>query len=305
MSTRYVWNRYSRNTNYAFEQADVENTSQSSPLKCGELDSDAGNRLFLAVFKSRPTPTSNRAARYNGTYAILDGTNDRDFYTSEYPWAAIIADDSNYSADAIEEDGFPRYPSVGNTYEGTVYLNESWHNTSSDGILYHATSPNGDRTERWYPRIQYDASLRSYYLNLSFAGSNPGRYIYEHEIETDYSQGSTNYGHIASASSGAYPQNSYSGNYWYIYQGSDSIDPAAVTLPAGIFGGDTVTVTVTPSAGKVYGGNVTYTWQYRLDGGAWQSLGSGAGVTQQLTVPAGTGTVEVQVRANDDLGFTS
>ena len=70
-------------------------------------------------------------------------------------------------------------------------------------------------------------------------------------------------------------------------------------------GGDTVTVTVTPSAGKVYGGTVSYTWQYRLDGGTWQSLASGTAATQQLTVPAGTNTVEVQVRANDDLGFTS
>lgn len=112
-------------------------------------------------------------------------------------------------------------------------------------------------------------------------------------------------GSVSSASSGAYPTDGWRSPYWYEYQGADTIDPAAVSLPASIFGGDTVTATVTPSAGKVYGGNVTYTWQYRLDGGAWQSLASGTAATQQLTVPAGTNTVEVQVRANDDLGFTS
>lgn len=112
-------------------------------------------------------------------------------------------------------------------------------------------------------------------------------------------------GSVSSASSGAYPTDGWRSPYWYEYQGSDTIDPAAVTLPASIMGGDTVTVTVTPSAGKVYGGTVSYTWQYRLDGGAWQSLASGTAATQQLTVPAGTNTVEVQVRANDDLGFTS
>ena len=124
-------------------------------------------------------------------------------------------------------------------------------------------------------------------------------------ISRRISQGGTNYGPITNASSRAYPNNGSSGSSWYVYQGADTIDPAAVTLPASIMGGDTVTVTVTPSAGKVYGGTVSYTWQYRLDGGAWQSLASGTAATQQLTVPAGTNTVEVQVRANDDLGFTS
>ena len=123
-------------------------------------------------------------------------------------------------------------------------------------------------------------------------------------ISRNITQGSL-LGYNSSASSGAYPSNGSSGSNWYVYQGSDTIDPAAVSLPASIFGGDTVTATVTPSAGKVYGGTVTYTWQYRLDGGAWQSLASGTAATQQLTVPAGTNTVEVQVRANDDLGFTS
>lgn len=112
-------------------------------------------------------------------------------------------------------------------------------------------------------------------------------------------------GSVSSASSGAYPTDGWRSPYWYEYQGADTIDPAAVSLPASIFGGDTVTATVSPSVGKVYGGTVTYTWQYRLDGGAWQSLASGTVATQQLTVPAGTNTVEVQVRANDDLGFTS
>ena len=126
------------------------------------------------------------------------------------------------------------------------------------------------------------------------------RYRTQRAADYDDPQGS-----VSSASSGAYPTDGWRSPYWYVYQGSDTVDPAAVSLPASIFGGDTVTATVTPSTGKVYGGTVTYTWQYRLDGGAWQSLASGTAATQQLTVPAGTNTVEVQVRANDDLGFTS
>ena len=138
--------------------------------------------------------------------------------------------------------------------------------------------------------------------SVSVSCSTATLYRYRTQRAADYDDPQ---GSVSSASSGAYPTNGWRSPYWYVYQGADTIDPAAVTLPASIMGGDTVTVTVTPSAGKVYGGTVTYTWQYRLDGGAWQSLGSGAGTTQSLTVPAGTGTVEVQVRAADDLGFTS
>ena len=138
--------------------------------------------------------------------------------------------------------------------------------------------------------------------SISVSCSTATLYRYRTQRAADYDDPQ---GSVSSASSGAYPTNGWRSPYWYVYQGADTIDPAAVSLPASIFGGDTVTATVTPSAGKVYGGTVTYTWQYRLDGGAWQSLASGTAATQQLTVPAGTNTVEVQVRANDDLGFTS
>lgn len=305
MSTRYVWNKYSCNTGYQFHQVDVENISQSKPFKCGEKDSDAGSDIFLALFKSQPIPTGRGSAKYTGTYTLLDGTNDRTFYTSEYPWAAVVANDKSWAPNARKNDGFPEYPSAGNTYSGTITLHESWATSSSYGVLYHASSPNGAKTERWYPRSQHNASLRGYYLNLSYAGTDPGEYLYEYEIETIYSQGSTSYGQVTSADSGAYPANSYSGSYWYRSQGSDTIDPAAVTLPASIFGGDTVAVNVTPSSGKTYGGTVSYTYQYRLDGGAWETLATTTETSQTITVPKGTSTVEVQVCAQDDLGFTS
>lgn len=46
---------------------------------------------------------------------------------------------------------------------------------------------------------------------------------------TRYKKGSTSYGNVSSGSSGAYPANSYSGNYWYVKKGNDTIDPASVT----------------------------------------------------------------------------
>lgn len=206
-----------------------------------------------------------------------------------------------------EERSTPRYSSVDGAMSGDAF---SYHNNFNEGdtvICYFLCIKDPDKNtvrECWGAggdriMVEYNDSS-SIRVAVSGGASNLRHYTTQRAADHDDPQGS-----VSSASSGAYHTDGWRSPYWYEYQGSDTIDPAAVTLPAGIFGGDTVTVTVTPSAGKVYGGNVTYTWQYRLDGGAWQSLGSGAGTTQSLTVPAGTSTVEVQVRANDDLGFTS
>lgn len=131
-------------------------------------------------------------------------------------------------------------------------------------------------------------------------------YCWRRTASLEYSQGSTNYGPVSSADSGAYPSDGSSGSNWYVYQGSDNIDPASVTIPASIQGGTSIDITVTPSTGKTYGGTVSYTYQYKLDNGGWQALsGPTTATTQQLTVPKGTASVQVQVQAQDNLGFTS
>lgn len=198
-----------------------------------------------------------------------------------------------------EDVSRPRYSSVSGEFAlrnvNTKNLNDG---DSQDCTYFYLTGEEdtvyGDSGDSVNVRYNDSSSIR--------VSSSATLYRYRTQRAADYDDPQ---GSVSSASSGAYPTDGWRSPYWYVYQGADTIDPAAVSLPASIFGGDTVTATVTPSAGKVYGGTVTYTWQYRLDGGAWKSLASGAGTTQSLTVPAGTNTVEVQVRANDDLGFTS
>lgn len=206
-----------------------------------------------------------------------------------------------------EQRSTPRYSSVDGAMSGDAFSRYNNFNEGDYDICYFFCLEDPDTNtvrECWGAggdriMVEYNdsSSLRGV---VSGGASNLRHYTTQRAADYDDPQGS-----VSSASSGAYPTDGWRSPYWYVYQGADTIDPAAVSLPASIFGGDTVTATVTPSAGKVYGGTVTYTWQYRLDGGAWQSLASGTAATQQLTVPAGTNTVEVQVRANDDLGFTS
>ena len=122
---------------------------------------------------------------------------------------------------------------------------------------------------------------------------------------TVYSKGSTSYGNISSGSSGAYPANSYSGNYWYISKGSDTIDPVSVSYSSSIQGGQTVAITINPSTGNVYGGTIKYKVEYQLNGGSWKVANSGTTNTNlSILVPAGTQTFRARATASDNMGFT-
>lgn len=121
-----------------------------------------------------------------------------------------------------------------------------------------------------------------------------------------YAKGSTSYGNISSASSGAYPSDSYSGDYWYVLKGNDTIDPSAVFYSTSApKGGEMVDVTVTPGT-NTYGGTVSYKYEYSLDGNTWTVANSGTiSTTVSILIPAGSTQFQARVTASDDMGFTS
>ena len=110
----------------------------------------------------------------------------------------------------------------------------------------------------------------------------------------------------SNASSYYYPYDDEYGGYYYVRQGSDEVDPTAVTVPDDIDDGTTIQISITPNTGKTFGGTISYTYQYRYDGGRWQTLSTTTATTVSLAVPKGQySTLEVQVRAQDDMGFVS
>ena len=140
-------------------------------------------------------------------------------------------------------------------------------------------------------------------------------FIQNYQIDIEYTavrtlssvtKGSTSYGNVSSASSGAYPANSYSGNYWYVSKGNDTIDPASVTYPASPNGGELIDITIAPSTGNTFGGTVKYKVEYQLDGGSWQTAAaSTTATTVSVLIPKGTQTFTARATASDDTGFTS
>lgn len=111
--------------------------------------------------------------------------------------------------------------------------------------------------------------------------------------------------YLSSSSKNKYPSDDYSGSYWYTYQGSDNIDATSITLPETIEGGSSVTVTINPSNSIKYSGTITYTIQYKLDGGSWNTLTSSTSTTASMSIPRGTETIQLRVQAKDNYGFTS
>ena len=207
-----------------------------------------------------------------------------------------------------EERSTPRYSSVGGGMSGDAFSRYNNFNEGDEEICYFVCIKDPDRNtvrECWGAggdriMVEYNDSIS---IRVAVVGGarNLRHYTTQRDADHDDPRGS-----VSSASSGAYPTDGWRSPYWYVYQGADTIDPASVTIPASIQGGTSIDITVTPSTGKKYGGTVSYTYQYRLNGGAWQALsGPTTETTQQLTVPKGTASVQVQVRAQDNLGFTS
>ena len=207
-----------------------------------------------------------------------------------------------------EQRSQPRYSSVSGGMSGDAFSSYDNFNEGDYDICYFFCLEDPDTNtvrECWGAAgdrvmIEYNDSS-SLWVVVSGSESNLRHYITQRAANHDAPRGS-----VSSANSNAYPTDGWRSPYWYERQGSDTIDPASVTIPASIQGGTSIDINVTPSAGKVYGGTVSYTYQYKLDNGGWQALsGPTTATTQQLTVPKGTTSVQVQVRAQDNLGFTS
>ena len=141
----------------------------------------------------------------------------------------------------------------------------------------------------------------AYLYRINDESSGFLQYIYQ---STVYSQGSTSYGNVSSASSSAHPSNNYSGSYWYVLKGNDCIDPS-ISYPSSIFKNQNVKISVSP-ASNTYGGTISYKYEYTTDGSTWTTANSGTTATSvDVTFPSTATTFQARVTASDNMGFTS
>lgn len=112
---------------------------------------------------------------------------------------------------------------------------------------------------------------------------------------------------VSNGSRSAYSDNGITSVNWYVYKGSDNIDPISVIYSKpDLEAGEPVTITVSPRT-PTYGGTIYYQYQYSTDGGnTWTSLGSKTTATSKsITIPEEVEQFQARVLASDSWGFTS
>lgn len=211
----------------------------------------------------------------------------------------------------------PNFPGGNNYYKdytldpktGTITLTGKGQESTSSWSVGFTTTSYGPISGN----ISIPAGEKFYQFSYGYSegyddvpGGFFGDYYYRYAQPRNYSKGSTSYGNVSSGSSGAYPANSYSGNYWYVSKGNDTIDPASVTYSASPNGGELVDITIAPSTGIKFGGTIKYKVEYQLDGGSWQTaVEATSSTTVSVLIPKGTQTFTARATASDDTGFTS
>lgn len=168
-----------------------------------------------------------------------------------------------------------------------------------------STGIGGDRyCEAGVKEPNYEYRVESNKLVYSRRAAGATEILYTFRTQITQEKGSL-LGPVSGSSQSSYPSDGVQGSYWYTYQGSDNIDPSACSIPSTINGGTAITITVTPGSGKVYGGTVSYQYQVKLAGAGWTTIATTSATTRSYTVPYGTASIQVRVRAQDNIGFTS
>lgn len=207
------------------------------------------------------------------------------------------------------------------TLNGQYYVYDKGGNVSTpgSGILarlyrYAATEESGKATSVYYATSTTGFNVGDLYWILDGSDLKLGAFVSgqvisfpftEKKSSPVYSQGTAN-GKSASTRPNAYSQNGRTGNYWYVYDGSDSIDPVSVSIPSNITYGQPFNVTVSPSTSIQYGGIIYYTYQVSINGGSWTTVSNQSTSTSlSYTTQSGTNYIQFRVVASDSYGYTS
>lgn len=210
----------------------------------------------------------------------------------------------------------PSYVNVNLDVNDTFLLGKSYYFSTISGTYSLRDTTEYTFVSGYYPNFSTGymvmTSGHMYYgtigfLNGTFRIQNATDFYHESYQEQYYYYTQGSYiDQRSNASRGHYPYDDEDGGYYYVQQGSDQVDPTAVTVPDDIDDGTTITISLTPNTGNTFGGTISYTYQYRYNGGSWQKLTTTTATSTTLSVPKDQySTLEVRVRAQDDMGFTS
>lgn len=291
MSLRYVWEKWNTQEGYEIDTTSSRQFSQCFHWNLNEDEPRWGTTMVYA-------PSNSTSESIPSNKDFVNMLNNTDSWTKST---------FSYTRDYFGGDNPKRYTSYRNW---VLFLDEtdgaSWYYDKNDNnpmIL----GKNGGKPVRAI--FAGNIKLSATFSRLGIASN----VMYE-KITVDSSypmailgniKGSTSYGNVTSGNRSGYPDNNYTGNYWYVYKGSDSIDPLRVEYPSPR-GGQAVAVNIIPTTSNTYGGTIYYKVEYKLDSADWVTHTTSTQSTSlTITVPIGTNQFTVRVTASDSTGFTS
>lgn len=280
MSVRYIWGKYTPELRYSYMYDQVD-----SPYHLGAFTASQYRMYGLTDQPSRNSRTG--ILTYTGTYVCYGGNSTSYIDTDTYQYLLYqkASDDPNFEGSTTTNTsgttGTLKFKPVG-TYSWLFnrrWTNTNWHRTVSSSDVY-MNCYNNSHNET------YDMTL----MNL----------------ETYYADGDF-ISWVTSASASSYPSWDVSGSYFYESEENDIIDPDAVILPELILNNDTIQISLTESSGAMANkyGTITYQYQYKFGSGQWTDIATTSDLTQSLHISSDATSVQVRVRAQDNLGFIS
>lgn len=206
-----------------------------------------------------------------------------------------------------EDDGLKPGSSVGQEYYPMVVFANDESDARYGTLLYWidtVENPVANATSKW--RVSNTGTNLS--LSKLASGVDAIQFTVSHGVQTQTQDKGTFLGNKSGATNNLYPTNGASGGYWYVYSGSDSIDPVSISTPVNkwLYIGQQLTIIASPSTSIKYGGTISYQYQVQLNGGSWTNIGSKTTATSiNYNIPEGTTSIRFQVLASDNMGFTS
>lgn len=303
MSTRYVWGRYDLKQSEQVITATSTETALPPCLSCDKVDHASTWEQMLKLYLKTSGYQSGEIIVYANTEYTFDAAKKKYVIPTTGNYQSIRrplnsgSDSSIKSPTSIAvapesgEEPVAIYITIGERESSQMYMIKLNALQISRNVYWFCYFAGGD------------------YVEVSFTSTPPGLPYADYLDPKGFSYFSVGKGSLVSdvsgTSQGPYPEDGVQGSYWYTYQGSDNIDPSACSIPSTINGGTAITITVTPGTGKVYGGTVSYQYQVNLAGAGWTTIATTSATSYQYTVPYGTASIQVRVRAQDNIGFTS
>ena len=286
MGIRYIWGKYTSEKRWT-EGTKLDMDSVWVPYS----SKGSSYPYYMVACKSKPTLNrTDGCFEYSGEYSLTLSmsivSESNKFGTDEFPYV-MFSDQIHFTGESDNDSPITKTHNC-LEYIYRRYLHAYW---------------------RYFMDRNAPSDRKPYCLNcISKNDANDTyNFYYCARTQRDYPDEFQNW--VSSARSSEYPSYDLDDDgYFYYAEDQDVIDPDGVTIPDLILYGDTITITVDPSADAEASnyGTISYRYERSIDGGqSWQLITTTPNLTQTFKIPDDATKIKFRVRAQDNIGYTS